>query len=127
MGIARAIIMLLALGFAAVGIAFWAAPERTGLLFQLGVAGVDGRIALRADLGGLFVGLALLSWMGAWCRRSSYLYAAALMLVALVIGRVVGLVASGAAGFSPMQLASLAVEAGATAVLISYGRKLRSF
>lgn len=123
MQISRIVALVVAALFAVIGLGFWAAPERTALTFNVEAVGLKGLSSLRSDFGGLFVGLALLSLLGAWLRRGSLLVAAALVLAAVALGRLIGLVANGPAGFSfPM----LAVEVGAGVALVLCARGLRA-
>jgi ribonuclease Z len=117
----RIIVAVVGKLFAAIGVGFWIAPETTAAFFQLEAIGVPGLVTLRADLGGLFVGLAVLCLAGALHKSRSFLYAAALVLSAIVFGRLIGIVAGGDRG---TQLASLVVEIGVIAALVACARAL---
>lgn len=112
--ILRIVVGLYGLLFAALGLIGWAAPER--LAERLGLATLTslGLATLRADLGGLFLALAVLCLAGAMLRRRGLLAAALIVLCAILAGRVIGVIADG--GLSA-NLPSLAVEGSAVAVL----------
>jgi ribonuclease Z len=121
--ISRLVVILFGTLFAVFGLGFWFAPEQAAQAFNLEAIGVDGLVALRAELGGLFAGLAAVCLAGAISKRRSLLTAAALVLGAIVTGRIVGLIAGGDAR---AQLVSLAIEAVAITAVIEYSRSLRT-
>jgi len=123
MRISRIVVALFALLFAVVGLGFWVAPTELGRRFFLEAVGVDGFSTLRADLGGLFVGAAILFGMGVWRKRDSLLTGAAVVVSAVIAGRVIGFVAH---GWSRATLLSLAIEVVAVAALVTYARALRA-
>jgi ribonuclease Z len=108
-----------ALGFAALAVGCWIAPQDTALRFGLEALGAVGNSSIRADLGGLFAGLALLCGFGLKVERRSWLAAAALVMVGIVFGRLLGWVVDGRAGAA---LPQLAVE---IAVLLALGSAAR--
>ena len=91
----RIVITIYGLLFAALGIGFWAAPQLLAQRFNIEALGVPGLSTLRGDLGGMFLTLAALCLVGLWTQRRSLLIAAALMLSAIVTGRLIGLAATG--------------------------------
>jgi ribonuclease Z len=105
----------ISLVFAGLGLQFIFAPEAAARAFGLEAAGAAGLVSLRADLGGLFVGLALLCWAAAWTKRRTWLFAAALVLVAIASGRSIGWLVDGVADG---ELARMAVELGAAGTLL---------
>lgn len=111
-GTHRTLVLLFALLFALVGLAFWIAPEPTALAFGVDTVRGGGLAQLSADFGGLFVGLALLTGVGALCRRRDALVAAAAVLAAVAAGRLLGLVFAEPAG-----VAELVIELAGVAVL----------
>jgi ribonuclease Z len=121
MKLSRLAVMLFGTFFAALGLGFWLAPELAAQTFKLEAIGVAGLVALRAELGGLFVGLAALCLTGAFTRSRAWLIAAAGVLGAIVTGRAMGLIAGASARD---QLASFAVEIAAMAALLVYARSL---
>ena len=123
MQVRRIIVFGFAVLFAAVGIGFWALPEKAALGFHLEAVGVAGLATLRADLGGLFVGAALLCIAGAWTKRGALLMATAVILGAVVTGRLIALVANGVVeGFA----SNLAIEVAAIAALLACARGLEA-
>ncbi len=88
--IGRVSVALAAVLFAAVGLGFLAAPSELAAALGLESTGPEGLVALRAELGGLFLGMALLCGAGLSARRRSWLAAAAAMLGAIAFGRVAG-------------------------------------
>ncbi|MGE3843700.1 MAG: hypothetical protein AB7I50_19185 [Vicinamibacterales bacterium] len=46
------------------GLTFWVGPHLAAVFFQLEATGLSGDVALRAQFGGLFVGLSLLCVAG---------------------------------------------------------------
>ena len=118
--ISRILVSLAAVTFLAVGLQFWAAPEQAARQFGIEAVGGAGLVNVRADLGGLFIGLGLLCAAGAWRRRRAALIAAAVVLAAVVTGRVLG----GALGGGEIGARELAIELGALLGLIALSRGL---
>ncbi len=113
MRITRILSFLYAALFAVLGLAFWAQPERAAARFGLDAVGSTGFGTLRGDLGGLFVALSVLCLVGVLARRAPALLAAAGVLAAIVVGRLVNLALHGAGG----PPANLLVELGGVVVL----------
>jgi ribonuclease Z len=122
MTLSRIVVVLVGTLFAALGLGFWFGPEQAAEAFKLEAVGVAGLVALRAELGGLFIGLAALCLLGAANKSRALILAATSVVAAIVAGRIVGIVAGGSANG---QLVSLAAEAGAIAALLIYARTLR--
>lgn len=114
-------VLVFALLFAALGFGLWAAPEELAGGLRVGPLSPEGVSTLRADLGGLFVALAVLCLAGVWTRRAMLLQAAALILVTIVVGRLMGVVDDGLPGGVPR---ALAVEIAAIAALVLHARGL---
>jgi ribonuclease Z len=91
----RVVVMLFGALFATIGIGFWVAPEMAADSFGIGAVATSGLVALRAELGGLFIGLAALCLAGAWLKSRALLLAAAVLVGAVVAGRVVGVFLGG--------------------------------
>ena len=92
----RVVVTPLALFFAGIGASFWITPQPAAQRFGLAAADASGLVALRADLGGLFAGLALLCLGGAWLKRfRTWLAGAAVVLLAIATGRAIGWIAGG--------------------------------
>lgn len=117
--LSRSIVSVFAVLFASVGLAFWVAPEQAALQFGFEAMRNSGLVNLRADLGGLFVGLALLCGAAAWTRRRGEAAAAALVLGAIVLGRMVGWIVDGRMA---MGVRELVLELLAVASLVAYYR-----
>jgi ribonuclease Z len=118
--VSRALVTIAAALFGAIGLATWVAPDLAAHRFGLEAVRAAGTLSLRADLGGLFVGLALLCAMAAWTRSRAWAVAAALVLSAVAAGRSIGWLAN-AGGREG--LAELAVEAAAIAALVALARR----
>src|SRR5688572_19322762 len=113
--ISRILVVLASLGFAGVALLIWAAPQQAAQTLGLDAVRANGTVVLRADLGGLFAGLAIVCGAAAWTRRRSWILAAASMVGAIVVGRTIGWVGRGGIGTDVVELA---IE---LAVLISLG------
>lgn len=101
----RIIVSLSALMFLAAGMQFWLAPEQAAEMFGIEAIHAVGLVHLRADMGGLFIGLGLLAGAGAWTRRRAGLLAAAVLLAAIVLGRAAGWLAGGGGEIGARELA----------------------
>lgn len=122
----RFVVTALALLFAASGVSFWASPELAARRFGIDAADASGLVAVRADFGGLFVGLALLCVGGAWLPGArAWLSAAAVMLLAIASGRAIGWMAGGSASVGSEELGKLGIELLGAAVLLAAGRESR--
>jgi ribonuclease Z len=106
-GFGRTVVTLATLLFAGAAMALWVAPDQAAARLGLEVAHAGGLAVVRADLGGLFMGLAILSGVAAWTRRRPWTVAAATVLGAIVFGRSIGWIVDGGAGAG---LAELIVE-----------------
>ena len=95
MQITRVLVIAYGLLFGALGLGFWAAPTLLAQRFSIEALSISGLSTIRADLGGLFLALSALCLVGAWTRRQPLLVAAALMLSAIVVGRLIGWASSG--------------------------------
>jgi len=122
MKITRVLVTVYGVLFAAVGFGFWAAPALLAQRFNIEALGISGLSTIRADLGGLFFTLSALCLVGVWTKRRSLLVAAALMLSAIVVGRLIGWATSGElTGLAGM----LAVEIVGVAILAAHIRTLK--
>lgn len=121
--VSRFIVSLAAVLFAGIGIGFWVVPVEIAARFGFEATGGAGLANVRADLGGLFLGLAVLCGLGAWFGRRSALLAAAALLAAIVAGRILAWIVDGEAGIDMTQLA---IELVALAALVSYSRAFRA-
>ena len=112
----KKLIALAAVVFAATAAAFWIVPDQAARGLGLEAISAAGEATLRADLGGLFAGLAVVSAAAAWTGTRAWLSAAAMLLAAIVTGRVIAwLTNGGPAG----DVGSLAIELGVLTVLVA--------
>lgn len=116
----RGIAALAALLCAGLGLAMWISPDSAAAGFGLAAAAPGGFTAIRADLGGLFLGLALLCGAGVWRRSRLWFLAAATLLGAVAAGRLVGILVEGAAASDGI---FFVIEAGLAAVLVLGSRE----
>ena len=86
----RLVVALASLLFIGTALFLWVAPSQAAARFGLEVAGVNGQASLRADLGGLFAGMAVICAAAAWTARRSWSLAAAAMLASIIVGRSLG-------------------------------------
>ena len=121
--ISRLIVAFSALFFAGVGLEFWIAPEQGARRFALEAAGAAGITALRADLGGLFMGLAVLCTAASRTNRRPWILAAMLVLISIVVGRSISWVANGGVGNDGFELA---IELAVIGALATSGYRSRS-
>ena len=119
--ISRILVSLAAITFFAIGLEFWVVPEQAAQQFGIEAVRGTGLLSLRADLGGLFIGIGLLCAAGAWTRRRAGLNAAAVVLAAVVIGRTVGWLVGGRIEIGARELA---IELTALAALVALSRSL---
>ncbi|HEU4725929.1 MAG TPA: MBL fold metallo-hydrolase [Candidatus Eisenbacteria bacterium] len=119
--VSRILVGLVAVLFAVIGIEFWVVPEQAAQQFGIEAVRGLGLVNLRADLGGLFLGLALLCGAGAWTKRRAGLIAAAVILAAVIGGRAAGWLVDGGVGIGSRELA---LELGALVALVLYARSL---
>jgi ribonuclease Z len=119
--VSRILVALAALLFAVTGVQFWVVPEQAAQLFGIEAVRSIGLATVRADLGGLFLGLALLCGAAAWTKRRAGVLAASVVLAAIVVGRVIGVVVDPRAEFGVRELA---VELATLVALFVYARSL---
>jgi ribonuclease Z len=119
----RALVLLMAALFAGTGLRFWIAPESAAQSFGLGAMSASGLVSLRADLGGLFVGLALITAAGAWRKHRSALLAAVAVLAAIITGRAIGWLAGGGVALGASEFV---IELIALMALLVTARLLRA-
>ena len=114
----RLIVVVASVLFAALGLQLWFATELAAQRFGIGAVSAGGVNAIRADLGGLFVGLSLLCGAAVWTGRRAWFVAAIAVLSAIVIGRSIGWLAVGYSN----DLVELGVEIGLIAALAASAR-----
>jgi ribonuclease Z len=123
MHIARLAVALLGLLFAALGLGFWLTPEIMAQRFHLAAIGTAGYGVLRADIGGLFIALAVFCLAGAWTQRRALLLAAIAVVTAVVIGRTIALLAARGAN---TDIPAFVIELSAIVSLWFYARSLQT-
>ena len=122
MAVTRVLITAYGLLFAVLGVGFWTAPELLAARFNIEALGIPGLSTIRADLGGLFLTLSGLCLAGLWAQRRSLLIAAALMLAAIAVGRLIGWAVSGElTGLKAM----LAIEIAGVVILAQHVRSMK--
>ena len=93
--IARLLAGAVALLFIATGLRFMLAPADMSMQFFVRADGAAGLSTLRGDLGGAFVGLGTLVLIGLRRGYQELLLAVVLVLVAIIVGRLIGYVVDG--------------------------------
>jgi hypothetical protein len=117
---ARGLIGLIAAFFLINGLGFWFNQEAQNAMFALATANDLGKASIRADFGGFFLAVGIMSAMAAWKRCRWSAAGAALLLGLALVGRGVSLAMDGAVpGFAPPMI----VEAVCVAILL-WARKL---
>lgn len=119
--ILRVLVAVYGLLFSALTLGFWFQPDVMARRFNLEALNIPGLATLRADFGAMFLTLAVLCLAGAWTRRRLFPIAAALLLGAAILGRLIGWAASGTLGGQPQ---SLVVEVVGAVLLALYARGL---
>ena len=112
--VSRVIVSIASLLFAGLAMELWVVPEQAAQRLGIEMVRATGMPVVRADLGGLFAGMAMLCAAAAWAMRHTLSYAAAIMLVAIAVGRTLGWIASGVIGNDLMELG---IELGVIAAL----------
>lgn len=119
--VGRVIVVLGAGLFAALGLEYWAAPQPAAHRLGLDIIRPGGIATLRADLGGLFLGLAVLCGAAAWTMRRTWIHAALSVLAAIVAGRAIAWIT---AGGPEGDVAALIVELAVIGGLIATRRRV---
>lgn len=116
---ARVFVTLASLLFAGAALSFWIAPQQMAERFGVAAIHSGGLATLRADFGGLFAGLAVLSGIATRTGRQPFALAAAIVLMAIVVGR---LIAWAADGGPAVEVGSLLIELAVAAALVAVAR-----
>lgn len=119
--IVRGAAALVGLFFTAMGLTALFMPEQIGEIFQLTANSEVGRSAIRADLGGFFLGGGLLALAGVVRSKAHWLGAATLLIVIALIGRIIGGLSG---GFPEAVLQSMAIEVVLILILVTAMRTL---
>jgi len=120
--IARFVVTVASASFAVLGLGLWFAPEQVAGQLGLGEVNAATTALIRADVGGLFVGLSLICAAGIRSGRRAWFLAAASIIGAIAIGRIIGWITLGPAN----DVASMAIELALIASLISAAREPKS-
>lgn len=96
--VSRAVIALASVTFAGLAIAIWSAPDAAAARLGLDAIGSAGTAAVRAEIGGLFAGLAIVCGAAAYSLSRPWLVAASAILTGVVVGRAIGWLGAGPAG-----------------------------
>ena len=118
----RIVVALFALLFLIMGVNLMLAPVSGAEGMAVTPIGEAGLSTLRADLGGLFVGSAVLLILGIMQRKAEWFLAVAVLMALIALGRLIGFIADG----NPSQSTVIAFgfELVIAAVLVLAGRKL---
>ena len=117
--IARGVVAVASVVFAGTALAIWVAPKEAAHALGLEFVRPAGAAVMRADVGGLFAGLAVLCAMAARTARRSWSLAAAAVLASIVIGRVLGWFGAGRIG---RDVVELLVEIGCITALLAVAK-----
>jgi hypothetical protein len=113
--IARLLLAITALASATVGLQAWLNPAKLSASLQLQATGPVGIAALRADVGGIFWGIALLAGIAAWRQSRIWALAGLVVVGSAFAGRMVNLVVSGP---QPGTIPPIMIEATTIAFLL---------
>ena len=94
----RGLVLLTGLIFLSIGLGFFVAPGNMVSPFSIHPSSNAGFGTLRGDLGGLFLGMAAFSLLGAVTSKRRWLIVPTVFLVAVALGRVVNLIFDGVSG-----------------------------
>jgi len=113
---------LMALAFFGIALNFLFDPLAGAAQFAVVPDGIRGLNTVRGDLGGLFLGAALLLGTGLLRGQTVWFLAVAVVMGAIAVGRLLGFALDGWSGNSVMEFAG---ELGIIAVLVLAHRVLR--
>jgi Domain of unknown function (DUF4345) len=91
----RIVLALIATFFIVIGLRFMLTPDAMAWEFFVTPIGADGLSTIRGDLGGTFIGIGALIVLGLRPFATRWLHAAALIIAAVALGRIVGLAFDG--------------------------------
>lgn len=114
------LIRLLVAGFAAlfviIGVRALIDPQSIITQFELGRQGVTGTSAIRADMGGFFIGTGIAALVGLFPGKRQWLLGAAGMVALAFLGRAIGLMSD---GITANIAQSMIIEAISVALLVA--------
>ncbi len=113
--IPRLLLTVTALASAFVGLQAWLSPAKLAAALQLQATGPIGIAALRADVGGIFWGIALIVGIAALRQSRAWVLAGLAVVGSAFAGRMVNLVASGP---QPGTIPPIMIEAATIAILL---------
>ena len=96
--VSRSVVAVASILFGGIALAIWIVPGEAARLLGLELVRPAGTAVMRADLGGLFAGMALLCAIAAYTAQSSWSLAASAVLAAVIAGRVLGWMGAGRIG-----------------------------
>jgi hypothetical protein len=116
----KGLVGLIGLLLGLIGLQWMFVPGSVAEQFGLALSGLPGLSTGRADLGGLFVACAVMSFLGLRKGGGAWLYAVAMVMVCIAFGRTIGLLAD---GFHARMLAFTVFELVLAALLVAAGRE----
>ena len=117
----RVVLGLIAAFFIVFGLRFMLMPDAMAAEFFITPVGISGLSTMRADLGGAFIGIGACVTLGLFGRGVQWLYAAALILTVIAVGRLVGFAADGTAQSA---ISALVAEVVFAVLLVIGARRL---
>ena len=94
----RCVVGLIGLILLFIGLGFVFVPDNLASQFMVHPTSAAGFATLRGDLGGLFLGMAVFSFLGALPSKSRWLIVPTVFLAAVILGRMVNMVFEGVTG-----------------------------
>lgn len=119
----RTLIGLIALFFLALSLLFIFTPETMAAEFAISPSGAAGLSTIRGDLGGAFLAVSLFAALGLRRGARQWLYAAATLLGAIALGRLIGFAFD---GIPSAVVIPFTTELALIAALVYAARRLRS-
>ncbi len=92
----RGLVMLISAFFLFIAMNAWFSPLGLAEKFQLAVKGPVGGAAMRADVGGIFLAVAIFAFVAAWQQSRAWAFGVIVLVGSALTGRFVGLVMDGA-------------------------------
>ncbi len=117
----KVLVALIGLLLGALGVRWVFAPASAAAELGIGLGSAVALNTARGDVGGLFIGGAILCGFGVARGNANSLHAAALLLACVAAGRTVGIIAD---GFAPQSATSIVVELVMIALLLLAARQL---